>query len=246
MLWGLLTRLFGPKDPRWLKRLPASIVFCDVETTGLRGTDRIVTFAGIGLRTGALARREFDLAYSHLVFDPGQKSQPKAEHVHGYSDWLLRFQDPFSVYAEEIWRFISRYDLIVAHHAAFDVPFINREMALAGLPALALPTYCTMEAYRAQHQGGSASLTAICERLHLAREGKLHGALEDAWLAMQVYLWLQGCPLRAPLPDAMPRVPANLREAPPTLARTPRRKRLACYPVVFGPGDENADHALAA
>ena len=84
-VWGLLKRLFGlkrpeaPRRPSAAKRLPASIVFCDIETTGLRDTDRIVSFAGIGVQTAQLASGVLDLAYSHLVFDPAKKSHPQAE-----------------------------------------------------------------------------------------------------------------------------------------------------------------------
>jgi DNA polymerase-3 subunit epsilon len=205
--------------------MPASIVFCDVETTGLGESDRVITFAGIGLRTAALANGQFDLSYSHLVFDPGKKSHSKAELAHGYSDWSSRFQDPFSVYADELWQFLRSYELFVAHNAAFDFEFISREMRFAGLPTLALPMYCTMEGYRARGIGGSASLNAVCQRINLTRAGHLHGALEDAWLAMQVYLWLHDCPLRADLPSAIPLTPTNLHDAPPELeGRTPRRK----------------------
>ena len=34
----------------WLDHLPASVAFCDVETTGLGKHDRIVSFGGIGSR----------------------------------------------------------------------------------------------------------------------------------------------------------------------------------------------------
>ena len=33
----------------WLDHLPASVAFCDVETTGLGKHDRIVSFGGIGM-----------------------------------------------------------------------------------------------------------------------------------------------------------------------------------------------------
>jgi DNA polymerase-3 subunit epsilon len=236
-VWGLFRRLgrgnSGAKPaaepiataPDWLTRLPSSVLVCDVETTGLTSADRVVSFAGIGLKTAPLASGQFELAYSHLIFDPGRKSHPQAERVHGYSDWVLRFQDPFSVYAEEIWRFISSHDLIVAHNASFDVSFINRELMLAGLPALSQPVYCTMEHYRSLGIGGSASLDAVCARINLARTTNLHGALEDAWLAMQIYLVLSKCPLRADLPATVPLVPTNFHEPPPPLdGPTPRRK----------------------
>jgi hypothetical protein len=103
-----------------------------------------------------------------------------------------RFRDRFEVHAAQVWRFLTSYELLVAHNAAFDFRFINREMTAAGLSSLARPIYCTMKGYRALGLGGSASLNAVCSQIKLARAGDLHDAIEDAWLAMQIYLWLHG------------------------------------------------------
>ena len=70
---------------------------------------------------------------------------------------------------------------------------------------------CTMKGYRAL--GGSASLSAVCRHIKLARSGDLHGAIEDAWLAMQIYLWLHGRPLQDRLCGSLPRTPSNFRHA---------------------------------
>jgi uncharacterized protein YprB with RNaseH-like and TPR domain len=53
----------------WLDHLPASVAFCDVETTGLGNHDRIVSFGGIGMISRDLAKGRLDLAYLYLVFD---------------------------------------------------------------------------------------------------------------------------------------------------------------------------------
>jgi hypothetical protein len=84
---------------------------------------------------------------------------------------------------------------------------------LSGLPALTKPIYCTMKGYRALDLGGSATLSAVCRHIKLARSGDLHDAIEDAWLAMQIYLWLHGCPLERRLRGSLPRTPSNLRHA---------------------------------
>ena len=70
-----------------------------------------------------------------------------------------------------------------------------------------------MKGYRALGRGGSASLSAVCRHIKLARAGDLHDAIEDAWLAMQIYLWLHGCPLQRRLRGSLPRAPSNLRHA---------------------------------
>ena len=79
--------------------------------------------------------------------------------------------------------------------------------------ALTQPIYCTMKGYRALELGGSASLSAVCRHIKLARAGDLHGAIEDAWLAMQIYLWLHGRPLQGRLRGSLPRTPSNFRHA---------------------------------
>ena len=200
----------------WLDHLPASVAFCDVETTGLGNHDRIVSFGGIGMISRGLAKGRPNLEYLYLVFDPGRANRRAAEQIHGFSDSALRLQDPFAVHAADVWRFLTSYELLVAHNAAFDLRFINRELSLSGLPALTGPVYCTMKGYRALGLRGSASLSAVCRRIKLARAGDRHGGIEDAWLAMQIYLWLHGCPLQRRLRGSLPRSPSNLRH--PTLA----------------------------
>lgn len=197
----------------WPSRLPASVAFCDVETTGLRKDDRIVSFGGIGMISRDLAKGPPDLQYVYLVFNPGNGNGRVAEQIHGFSDSALRLQDPFAVHAADVRCFLTSYELLVAHNAAFDLTFINREMRSSGLPALTRPVYCTMKGYRALKLGGSASLSAVCRRFKLARAGNLHDAIEDAWLAMQIYLWLHGCPLQPRLRSSLPRTPSNLRLA---------------------------------
>jgi DNA polymerase III subunit epsilon len=197
----------------WWAHLPASVAFCDVETTGLGNDDRIVSFGGIGMISRDLARGRPELEYLYLLFDPGRPNRRYAEQMHGFSDSALRLQDAFAVHAADIRRFLTSYELLVAHNAAFDVRFINREMRLSGLPALTRPIYCTMKEYRVLDLGGSAALSAVCRHIKLARSGDLHDAIEDAWLAMQIYLWLHGCPLQRRLRGSLPRSPSNLRHA---------------------------------
>ena len=195
----------------WPSHLPASVAFCDVETTGLRRDDRIVSFGGIGMISRDLAKGPPDLEYVYLVFNPGNGNDRVAEQIHGFSDSALRLQDPFAVHAADVRCFLTSYELLVAHNAAFDLTFINREMRSSGLPALTRPVYCTMKGYRALKIGGSASLSAVCRRIKLARAGNLHDAIEDAWLAMQIYLWLHGCPRQGRLRGLLPRTPSNFR-----------------------------------
>src|SRR6516162_4909438 len=212
----------------WWNQLSASVAFCDVETTGLGNDDRIVSFGGIGMIRRGLTKGRPDLKYLYLVFDPGRANRRAAEQIHGFSNSVLRLQDRFAVHAAEIWGFLTFYELLVAHNAAFDIRFINREMRLSGLPALRSPIYCTMKGYRALDLGGSAALSAVCRHIKLARSGDLHDAIEDAWLAMQIYLWLHGCPLQRQLRGSLPRTPSNLRHAEVGAYRVDRQGSQSC------------------
>jgi DNA polymerase III subunit epsilon len=153
----------------WWDHLPASVAFCDVETTGVGNHDRIVSFGGIGMISRDLAKGRPDLEYLYLVFDPGTANRRAAEQIHGFSDSALRLQDPFAVHAADIWRFLTTCELLVAHNAAFDIRFIDREMTLSGLPPLNRPVYCTMKGYRALNLGGSAALSNQHVRHNIGR-----------------------------------------------------------------------------
>lgn len=170
--------------------LPAFVAAVDVETTGLSGTDKIVSLGAVWLATDCLHERVFPVSYLHLIFNPGRKSHPAAARVHGLSDKLLSNQDPFSTYAPAIAAFLNSANVIVAHNASFDLGFIVRELAACG-QRIARPHQCTMQAYRAVGTG-SASLNSACAAMGLKREGTLHGALEDAWLALMLWLCLHG------------------------------------------------------
>ncbi|ACA15916.1 Exonuclease RNase T and DNA polymerase III [Methylobacterium sp. 4-46] len=202
----------GAAVPDWLGHLPGRLLAVDVETTGLGAEDRVVSFGAVLLDTATLLGGSPVLACHHLIFDPGRPSHPRAEAVHGYDDWLLRHQDPARGHLDAVAALLAGADLVVAHNAAFDLGFLAREFRAAGRPDPARPTYCTMEAYRRRGEPGSSALDAVCRRVKLARAGARHGALEDAWLALRVYLWLQGCPVRVERPALA--APSNLRPAP--------------------------------
>lgn len=189
-------RLFGSVTitERGMRRpdpppLPELMVAVDIETTGLHSTDRIVSLGAVWVSREAILEGCLNPSFIHLIFDPGRKSHPKAEEVHGFDDWMLRHQDPFSEYAADVAGFLNSGDVVIAHNATFDMGFITREIGAAGY-SLEKPVCCTMEGYRASCQGGSASLTSACTEMGLQRAGQHHGALEDAWLALMLFLWL--------------------------------------------------------
>lgn len=159
----------------------------DVETTGLHATDRVISLAGWLVDTESLSGDQAKYSTLNLIFDPGKRSHPRAEDVHGYDDWTLRHQEPFERYKGDIADFLAQADIVLAHNASFDFGFITREFETAGIAWSPKRRYCTMQEYRRSGGYGRASLDAITADMGLRRVGRKHGALEDAWLALMIY-----------------------------------------------------------
>ena len=185
---------------QWNRDLPRSAVFVDVETTGLSSADRVVSLGAVWLSTASVCGGPLPVSYIHLVFNPERPSHPYAERVHGYSADFLAGQEPFFLYADFVRQYLAAADLVVAHNAPFDLEFINRELALSNELELEQPVFCTMQGCRERGTNG-AGLEKVCADIGLGRGQRTHGALEDAWLAMQVYLWLHECPHIRPFSD---------------------------------------------
>lgn len=175
------------------------IVFVDVETTGLSKSDRVVSI-GIIKIDGHQAFYQDDLQAnaSYLIFNPCMPSHPRATKVHGFSDEELSHQDLFTTHSHELSKLLNDNNVIIAHNANFDQRFIKKELEIAGISPVEKPFLCTMKEYRKEHEG-SASLKNIMKKLGLQRAGKIHNALEDAWLAMQIYCWLNDLPIPTPM-----------------------------------------------
>ena len=163
-------------------------IFLDTETTGLNPDqgDRIIEFACIEYDN----RRNTGRHLHHYV-NPGRSSHPDALRVHGITDAFLADKPPFSAVAQELLAFIAGADVVI-HNAAFDIGFLNAELARLNLPPVAQHTSrttCSLLMAREQYPGKSNSLDALCRRLEVDNSQRdLHGALIDADLLAQVYL----------------------------------------------------------
>jgi len=173
-----------PRNPAftYISARRQAVVF-DTETTGVSGADRIVSLAAIPL-DGGLRPSGPGI---HLVFNPGRPSHPMARAVHGLADAFLARQPPFAAHADAL-RALFHGRVLVAHNLAFDARMLAQEAAALGQPALAgRGRFCTMEQFRRRHAGQRAGLDPVLQHLGLpARSGALHGAFEDAVLAMHV------------------------------------------------------------
>ena len=129
----------------------------------------------------------------HLYINPERDMPAEAEKVHGLSEEFLKKYPVFAEIADEFLNFIAD-DPLVIHNAAFDMKFLNAELAALRLPVLPNSRAIdTLMIARRKFPGAQASLDALCRRFHIDNSNRtLHGALLDAELLAEVYLELGG------------------------------------------------------
>ena len=219
MVSRLVDRILAPARP--------DIVVFDTETTGVSAQDRVVSLGAVRLGPDLRLKRSL-----HLVFNPERDSHWAAERVHGLAAHYLSRQPLFAEHLAEVRDFFAGAAL-AAHNLDFDTRMMNRELALHGAAPLdpRPGARCTMLEWRARGPGGPAGLDAAIGHLGLVRQGRVHGAFEDAVLAASVLRFLDGLP-HAPCGPLIP--PANERPAEsPDLPAGPPVKTLAGARVVL-------------
>jgi DNA polymerase III subunit epsilon len=201
-----------------LQRYRRIIVF-DTETTGIMRYDKLVSLGAVSIEDGKLVSNRA----LHLIFDPRKDSHPRALDVHGWDDWTLRHQDLFASLAPGIHRWLSWADLLVCHNAEFDMHYLQREFRKAGHDQLIKASFCTMKEARARWPGEPAGLDELLEKIGRARQGRLHGALEDAILTAALFMYMQKGQADVPSFSRLPG-PSNLKPCPaPPSGAAPRR-----------------------
>ena len=123
--------------------------------------------------------------------NPERKSEITALEVHGIADEFLLDKPKFPELAREFVEYVRGAEIII-HNAAFDVEFLNMELARAGLGPLdrhCAAVFDTLGHAKELHPGKRNSLDALCERYGIDNSHRtLHGALLDATLLAEVYL----------------------------------------------------------
>lgn len=163
-------------------------VVLDTETTGLDAGKghRIVEIGCLELLERRPTGRRF-----HRYLNPQRRMDEGAQQVTGLTDEFLSDKALFADVADEFVDFIRGAELII-HNAAFDVGFIDAELArLGGYPPLRELATVTdsLAMARERYPGQRNSLDALCKRLDVNNAHRtLHGALLDAQLLAEVYL----------------------------------------------------------
>ncbi len=165
------------------------IIF-DTETTGLDNSlDRVIEIGGVELDNHFPTGRTF-----HVYISPGdRKVHPEALAVHGISDEFLADKPGFAAIVEEFNAFFEGAHL-VAHNAAFDIGFLNAELARLGRPAIEADRVVdSLALARRRHPMGPNSLDALCRRYGIDNAHRTkHGALLDAELLAEVFIEMNG------------------------------------------------------
>jgi DNA polymerase-3 subunit epsilon len=184
-------------------------IVLDTETTGLyadRG-DRIVEIGCVELLERRPSGRTF-----HTYLNPDREFSAGAQEVTGLTLEFLADKPRFHEIAEEFLAFVGGAELVI-HNAAFDIGFLDAELARIGPQFGKMQERCRIEdsllLARQRYPGQRNSLDALCRRLGVDNAHRqLHGALLDAQLLAEVYLAMTSgqseLGLAAGATDAMP------------------------------------------
>jgi DNA polymerase III subunit epsilon len=190
-------------------------IVMDTETTGLDPAQghRIIEIGGIELIHHAPTGKHF-----HEYVNPERDIPADAFAVHGLSADFLRAKRVFAEIVQEFLDFLGDATLIF-HNAAFDVAFLNAELAFLSLEKIRPERVIdSLLLARQRHPMAPNSLDALCKRYGIdnSRRHK-HGALLDAELLSEVYIELIGGKQPALTLADIPRDPQAAAAAVPRL-----------------------------
>ena len=168
-------------------------VVLDTETTGLEPelNHRVIEVGCVELVNRRSTGRSF-----HRYLNPEREIEDGALAVHGISRSDLDGQPRFADVAEELLAFLAGAELVI-HNAAFDVAFLDAELARLPGERRQIASICrvldTLALARELHPGKSNSLDSLCKRYSVDNSAReLHGALLDARILADVYLAMTG------------------------------------------------------
>ena len=168
-------------------------IVLDTETTGLEPElgHRIIEVGCVEIVNRRVSGRTF-----HRYLNPERAIDEGAMAVHGIKRADLDDKPKFAEVAEELIGFIADAELVI-HNAAFDVAFLDAELARLPGVGRTVATLCrvldTLALARSMHPGQRNNLDALCKRYDVDNSHRdLHGALLDAQILADVYLAMTG------------------------------------------------------
>lgn len=169
----------GAPADGWPADYPEAYAVVDVETTGLRADDRIVSAAVFRLDARGVVEDSW-----YTLVDP--QRDPGPVWIHGLTREMLADAPLFPEIAEE---FAARLEgrVLVAHNAVFDWMMIAREYARAGLTAPVRRRLCTIALARQLRLPlPNARLASLAAHFGVAQR-RAHDAEDDARVLAEVF-----------------------------------------------------------
>ncbi|MFF0729352.1 DEDDh family exonuclease [Streptomyces sp. NPDC004134] len=163
----------------WPADYPEAYAVVDVETTGLRSDDRIVSAAVYRLDAHGAVQDSW-----YTLVNP--QRDPGPVWIHGLTREMLAGAPLFPEIAEE---FTARLEgrVLVAHNAVFDWMMIAREYARAGLTAPVRRRLCTIALARQLRLPlPNARLASLAAHFGVAQR-KAHDAEDDARVLAEIF-----------------------------------------------------------
>lgn len=168
-------------------------IVLDTETTGLnpREGHRIIEIGCVELVDRKLTGNTF-----HVYINPNRQIEQEAIEVHGITNEFLVDKPVFKNIVNDFREFIAGAELII-HNAPFDVGFMDSEFGLVDCKLLKTEAICsvldTLVMARRMRPGQKNNLDALCKFYNVDNSRRTyHGALLDAEILAEVYLYMTG------------------------------------------------------
>ncbi|MDZ7924243.1 MAG: DNA polymerase III subunit epsilon [Marinagarivorans sp.] len=168
-------------------------VVLDTETTGLEPKQghRIIEIGCVELVNRRLTGRHY-----HQYINPERLIDEGAMAVHGITNEYVADKPVFAAIVDDFRSFIDGAELVI-HNAPFDVGFMDSEFKRLNRGLGVTSDICTvldtLAMARFKHPGQKNNLDALCKRYGVDNSQRdLHGALLDAEILADVYLFMTG------------------------------------------------------
>lgn len=168
-------------------------IVLDTETTGLehRQGHRIIEIGCVELINRKLTGNNYQ-----VYLNPEREIDQGAIEVHGISNEFLLDKPLFADIYSKLLSYLEGAELVI-HNAAFDVGFLDAELAKLTPIVPQINDICsvhdTLLQARKMFPGQRNDLDSLCKRYEINNSHReLHGALLDAEILADVYLMMTG------------------------------------------------------
>lgn len=169
---------------------PTRQLILDTETTGFEPHkgDRVIEIGVLEMINRKLTGNKM-----HVYLNP-QRPVGESAAIHGLTDDFLQDKPLFASIAQQLSDFLHGGE-IIAHNASFDLRFLEAELERCNIAPLAgrVLVTDTLAIAKRKYPAQKNSLDALVKRCDIKpRDRTFHGALLDAEILADVYLYMTG------------------------------------------------------